>query len=265
MKITVLLVVVLVSFDEVSGMKIPADSIANDTTIFLNQEVIITADRQETLSFDGAQAVSVLNKQKLSFLAPMSMPDALITVPGVWMQKTNHGGGSPFIRGLTGYQTLLLIDGIRFNNTTFRSGPNQYLNTIDPLMTDRIEVVRGQGSVQYGSDAIGGVVQVMSHTPRFSPGGVSWDGYVYGKYLSEDMEKTGRFSLDVGMENTAISVGFTSKNLGDIVAGGRIGKLNSTGYNEYSMGFQIIAKNQRQSFVYNGISASFTGRCSFIS
>lgn len=245
LRIVLLLIFVgLVSIEEILGSSIQIDSIARDTTIILIKEVIITANRQKSIAFDGTAAVSLLNKQELSYLAPMSMPDVLMTAPGVWMQKTNHGGGSPFIRGLTGYQTLLLIDGIRFNNSTFRSGPNQYLNTIDPLMVDRIEVVRGQGSVQYGSDAIGGVVQMMSHTPRFSSEGTTWNGFIYGKYLSEDMEKTGRISLDVGMKNTAISAGFTSKNLGDIVAGGSLGKLSPTGYNEYSMDFKLLQKTK---------------------
>ena len=87
---------------------------------------------------------------------------------GVWMQKTNHGGGSPFIRGLTGYYTLILTDGIRFNNSTFRSGPNQYLVTIDQSTLQRMEVLRGQGSVQYGSDAIGGVAQLFFREPEFA-------------------------------------------------------------------------------------------------
>ena len=53
--------------------------------------------------------------------------------PGVWVQKTNHGGGSPFIRGLVGNQILVLVDGIRLNNATLRYGPNQYLATVDPV------------------------------------------------------------------------------------------------------------------------------------
>lgn len=218
------------------------DTLARDTTVFLNDEVVITADRHEKVSFESAQAISVLNKERISQLAPMSLPDALSSTHGIWMQRTNQGGGSPFIRGLTGYQTLLLIDGVRFNNTTFRSGPNQYLNTIDPLMIDRIEVVRGQGSVQYGSDAIGGVIQMMSHTPNFSSDNVSINGYAYGKYLSNNMEKTGRLNLEVGMKNTAISIGATVKDFGDVVAGGDLGKLDATGYEEYSLDFKLVQK-----------------------
>ena len=81
---------------------------------------------------------------------------------GVYIQKTNLGGGSPFIRGLTGKQVLVLVDGIRLNNSFYRFGPHQYLNTIDPNSIERIEVVRGPGSVLYGSDALGGVVNIIT-------------------------------------------------------------------------------------------------------
>ena len=80
------------------------------------------------------------------------------------MQETNDGAGSPIIRGLVGNQILILIDGIRLNNGAYRLGPNQYLNTIDLNQIERIEVVRGAGSVLYGSDALGGVVNIITRT-----------------------------------------------------------------------------------------------------
>ena len=100
------------------------------------------------------------------------------------MQQTNLGGGSPFLRGLTGYHTLILIDGIRLNNSTFRSGPNQYLNTIDPLLINHVEVMKGQGSVPYGSDALGGTILLSSKSPDFSVTGNKLKGSLYGKYMS---------------------------------------------------------------------------------
>lgn len=84
---------------------------------------------------------------------------------GVLMQSTAKGQASPYIRGLTGQQVLILVDGVRLNNSIFRSGPNQYFNTIDPGMVDHIEVVRGQGSVLWGSDAIGGVINIVTRGP----------------------------------------------------------------------------------------------------
>ena len=92
---------------------------------------------------DRPEAITTLNNQDIRLGTATSTPDALSVMPGVWMQQTNLGGGSPFIRGLTGYHTLILVDGIRLNNATFRSGPNQYLNTIDPLLIDHVEIMKG--------------------------------------------------------------------------------------------------------------------------
>ena len=93
---------------------------------------------------------------------PRSLPETFRSNPGVLVQKTANGKGSPFIRGFTGFRNLLLIDGIRLNHAAFREGPNQYWATVDPLSVSRIELIKGQGSVLYGSDAIGGTVNVIT-------------------------------------------------------------------------------------------------------
>ncbi len=212
-----------------------ADTVA---TIYLNHAVVVSAQRYETNAFDRPESIAALSNAQLSRISPMSMPDALAYVPGVWMQRTNHGGGSAFVRGLTGYQTLLMVDGIRMNNSTYRSGPNQYLNTIDPLMISHVEVLRGGGSVQYGSDAIGGTIHLLSVDPKFSNEGIHVGGSLYGKYWSSDMEQTGRARLDIGSGKFAFVGGITDKNLGDVLAGGDLGTLDPTGYDEYSMDFK---------------------------
>ncbi|MCG8305955.1 MAG: TonB-dependent receptor [Cytophagales bacterium] len=222
-------------------------------TIVLNNNIIISAQRHETEVFDRPESIGYLNKALLRSISPMSMPQALSYVPGVWMQKTNHGGGSAFVRGLTGYQTLLMIDGIRMNNSTYRSGPNQYLNTVDPLMISHIEVLRGSGSVQYGSDAIGGTMQLISASPDFSEDGLKFSGMIYGKYWTSDMEKSVRGAVNLGSKKWAFRGGFTYKDLGDITAGGDLGKLVPTGYDEYAVdlkGIYRIGKNHRATGVY---------------
>ena len=94
MKIRILLMCIFCSFvQEVLATNHQTDSVYQDSTIFLNQEIIITAQRQKSATFSVPEAVSVLNKEKLSYLAPMSRPDGLATMPGVGMQKTSHGAG----------------------------------------------------------------------------------------------------------------------------------------------------------------------------
>jgi len=203
------------------------------TVTQLNQAIVVTAQRYETDQFNRPEAISVLTQKELTQRAPRSTPEALMGTTGVWLQKTNHGGGSPFIRGLTGQQTLLLIDGIRLNNATFRSGPNQYLNTIDPQSIGQIEVLRGSGSVPYGSDALGGVAQILTKTPQFTDS-LRVNGSLYGKYMSAGMEKSGRAEFGLSNTNVAVLGGLAYRNFGDIVAGGNIGIQKPTGYDQFS-------------------------------
>lgn len=203
------------------------------TIIQLNQALVVTAQRYETDAFNRPEALSVLTQKELRQRGPRSTPEALIGTTGVWLQKTNHGGGSPFIRGLTGQQTLLLIDGIRLNNATFRSGPNQYLNTIDPQSIEQIEVLRGSGSVQYGSDALGGVTQILTKTPTFSDT-LRVNGTLYGKWMSAGMEKSGRAELGLSSNKVALLGGLAYRDFGDIVAGGNIGIQRPSGYDQIS-------------------------------
>lgn len=162
----------------------------HDSTGKLLGEVVVIAQRKESRLLITPYSVETISKKDIDDYSPRTTPEALTGVNGVFIQKTNHGGGSPFLRGLTGNQTLILIDGIRLNNSTFRYGPNQYLNTIDVFTINKIEVAKGTGSVQYGSDAIGGVMQVFTKDPSLSTGKADWSGRVVSKYMMGKMENT---------------------------------------------------------------------------
>jgi len=210
------------------------------TNIQLNKSVVVTASRNELVSFATPDAVSVFTKQQFQQNAPRSMAESLIGATGVWMQKTNHGGGSPFVRGLTGNQTLLLIDGIRLNNATFRYGPNQYFNTIDVFSVDRVEVIRGKGSVLYGSDALGGVINVITRSPEYFAGKPKIGSWGKLKYMNKGMERSALGELKFQSKNFALLGNVGYKNFGDIFAGGDLGYERPSGYDE--LGFNLNAK-----------------------
>jgi hemoglobin/transferrin/lactoferrin receptor protein len=128
-------------------------------------EIVVTATRTGREAADVPFSTSRVDRRGLDGLETRlrrTVTDGMVDLPSVMVQKTAYGQASPFIRGFTGYRTVMLVDGIRLNNSTFRSGPNQYWATVDPFTVERIELVRGAGSVLYGSDAVGGVANAVA-------------------------------------------------------------------------------------------------------
>ena len=231
----------------------------NDSSGKSLDEVIITAQRTKQKELFIPYSVQSINKQYQKNFNPRTTPEALMGINGVFVQKTNHGGGSPFVRGLTGNQTLILVDGIRLNNSTFRYGPNQYLNTIDAYTINRIEIAKGTGSVQYGSDALGGVIHVLTTDPTFADEGASLHGNVTGKYMTGDMEKTARGDLNYSGKSVGLSAGAGYRNFGDLIGGDTTGKQSLSGYEEWSFDTKAkiaLRKNMQLTLAYQFLQQS---------
>ncbi len=179
--------------------------------------VIITAMRSKGSVYNSAGSVSFILKKEIRETNSRSVPEMIMGLTGIWMQKTSHAGGSPFIRGLTGNQVLQMVDGIRLNNSTFRYGPNQYLSTIDPYSVEQAEVVRSAYSTLYGSDAVGGVINILTRDPAFSDKPV-FHGSFTGKWMSRDMEKTASALLGYKSKHITGEVITTISDFGNIYA-----------------------------------------------
>ena len=210
---------------------------SDSTKAELLKEVIVNSQRIYEKNLKTAASVTVLTSKNLKNYQVRTTPEALMNTAGIFIQKSTHGAGSPFVRGLTGNQTLILIDGIRLNNSTFRYGPNQYLNTIDPFSLDRIEVLRGSGSVAYGSDALGGTVQLFTSNPEFTSK-TTFNANALTRFASSDMEKTFHSDFAFGSKNIAIKTGLSIRDFGDIVGGDTTGKQSPSGYKELNFNFK---------------------------
>lgn len=221
----------------VSAQNQPESSIQDSLKPHAINEVVITARRFNSVVLNTPEAVRAIDNKAIGEYQLRTSPEALALTPGVFVQKTNHGGGSPFIRGLTGNQTLLLFDGIRISNSTMRYGPNQYFNTIDPFSAGRIEVLRGSGSVQYGSDAIGGTVQAFSHETDFTEK-ADWGGAVLGRISTHEMEQTLHSNISFGNRLVAARAGLSLRKFGDIVGGDTTGRQTPSGYDEADHDFK---------------------------
>jgi outer membrane receptor protein involved in Fe transport len=196
--------------------------------------IIITATRTKSSITKTPFSVSVLDSSKLKQSLLRTVPESLIGLSCVFVQKTNHGGGSPIVRGLTGNQNLLLIDGFRLNNAIFRYGPNQYLTLVDPFLVERIEVVKGTGSVQFGSDAMGGVINVITRQPRLSVKPV-FSSTLLLRGTSQGMERTLRPEIQFSNKKIATLVSGVFSDFGDLKGGDTSGFQRPSGYRQQSL------------------------------
>ncbi len=198
--------------------------------------VFVTATRSDRTASAAPYTTGYLDSNFLREHSTRTIPDAMQYIPGVLVQKTAHGHGSPFIRGFTGRQNLLLVDGVRVNNSTFRGGPVQYWNTVDPLAIDHIEVIKSQGSVLYGSDAVGGTVNTFTKSSGFRDE-VAGQAYVGGSAYYEyrangEGSHIGRLESETGVGGKfGILLGLSAKDFGDI-EDSAVGRMHNTGYPE---------------------------------
>ncbi len=239
------------------GIKIAKANYKNslgDTSYVYLDSIVVKSRMLQKNKFNLPYSIVQKNAEAIQIGNYRTTPEALVGSSGVFIQKTNHGGGSAFIRGLTGNQTLLMLDGVRINNATFRYGPNQYLNNIDLYTISQIDVSKGTGSVEYGSDAIGGVIHLHSYMPSYNQK-KTWSTSASLKYIGQNMERSNRTTLQYAQKNFAIQSGITLRNFGDLVGGNNVGIQSPSGYGE--TGINTIAKIQLNKAEEMTISSRF--------
>lgn len=204
-------------------------------------EMVVTATRSERDSFEVPYSTWLISEEDIARRLPRTLPDALRETPGLMIQRTSHGQGSPFLRGLTGFRTLLLVDGVRLNNSAFRDGPNQYWGTVDPLTIESLDVVLGPSSVLYGSDALGGTV--VAHTrsrDSWEPGG-HCDQRLFLRYATAEDALVARAEVEGNIgERFGWLMGVSPKEFGDLRGGEKIGRQPHTGYHERDGDLKLI-------------------------
>ena len=212
------------------GAMAVAPAWATDPALTELEEIVVTATRLPMRSFEVPALVSVTDAGTIQgMLQSRTLPEVLGELPGVSVQKTAYGQGSPFIRGFTGFRNVLLIEGVRLNNSVFRDGPNQYWNTVDTYSIGRVEVARGPASVLYGSDAIGGVVNVLSDLSGRPEGFTPRALY---RFSSAENSNVVRAEAGSNGEGLRWLGGYTYKDFGDLEGGRDVGVQPKTGYDE---------------------------------
>jgi len=190
---------------------------AADRSLELRLDTVsVTASRAATSTFATPRAVTVISTPEIGERTVQSMAQLLRGQPGIFIQQTTPGQSTPIVRGLKGSEVLHLVDGMRLNTAFFRNAPNQYMSLIDPFNIARIEVVRGPMSVLYGSDALGGVVNIISAEPRFESSAWQQQFGFRTQLASADDSILSRASYAAGRAGFAYSLGASYQNVAEL-------------------------------------------------
>lgn len=190
-------------------------------------QVVISVARFKLKKDEIPQKIVSISPSKVQLAAPQTTADLLESTGQVYLQKSQLGGGSPMIRGFATNRLLITVDGVRMNTAIFRSGNLQNVISIDPLFIDKAEVILGPGSVVYGSDAIGGVMNFYTLDPNFSfDGNTSFSGDIYTRFATANNENTVHAQLNTGKKKWAFMSAVTYSDFGDL-------KMGSHGPDDY--------------------------------
>ena len=208
-------------------------------------EIVISASKFEQSKKEVPQNVISINSKEIQLSNPQTSADLLSNSGRVFVQKSQLGGGSPMIRGFSTNRLLIMIDGVRLNNAIFRGGNVQNVISINPLNIQKTEVILGSGSVIYGSDAIGGVMNFYTTTPKLSnSNNPELSARSTIRYASVNNEKTAHLDFNLGFQKWGFHSSVSVSDFGDL-------KMGSKGPDDYLSPYYSESVNGQDIMVSN--------------
>ncbi|MBU6325010.1 MAG: TonB-dependent receptor plug domain-containing protein [Bacteroidetes bacterium] len=222
-------------------------------TIFMKQLVVLKAQRLEYKKTEFNGQVNIIDSRQINMPLSRTLPESLQGISGLYVQRTNLGGGSVFMRGLTGNQVLIMVDGIRMNNAIYRYGPNQYLNTVNVFDVSSVETYQGSGSVSFGSDALGGTINIISKSADFSEK-KTWTPFGQLRFEYPSSSQTALIGTKYSTNNIALTVNGTLRKFNDVQPGGGKPSQAPSGYQEGSSHakMRVMGKKSEWTIAHQG-------------
>lgn len=196
-------------------------------------EIVLSASKGEEKRSRIAEQVAITSLEEIKKMAPQTSADLLANLPGVRVQKSQFGGGSPVLRGMEANRVLLVVDGVRMNNAIYRMGHLQNSITVSPNIINRTEVIFGPSSVVYGSDALGGVIHYFTKTPKTSDK-KEVNSSIYSRFSSVNNEFSTEGNIELRNKKWASFTSITYSNFGDL----RMGKNRAHGFEDWGKVFE---------------------------
>ncbi|ARV07241.1 TonB-dependent receptor [Polaribacter sp. SA4-10] len=191
-------------------------------------EIVLSVFKNAEKTNRIAEQIAVVSSKDIQNLSPQTSADLLASIPGIKVQKSQFGGGSPVIRGMESNRILLVVDGVRMNNAIYRKGHLQSSITVAPNMLDKTEVIFGPSSVIYGSDALGGVIHYYTKTPKLSEEN-EVKSQLFSRFSTVNQEITTNVSAELSFKNWASFTSVSYSDFGDLKAG----KNRSHGFTDW--------------------------------
>ena len=204
---------------------------------------VVVIGRRDDPTEEIPYIIDRITREEIAFKNSQTAADALSSQGGVYIQKSQMGGGSPVIRGFEANKVLLVMDGVRMNNAIFREGHIQNSITIDNAILEQAEVIYGPGSLIYGSDALGGVVHFRSRDPKVL---YNYDQEyelktnATARFASANLEKSIHLDFDYAVQNWGSMTSITFVDYEDLMSG----KKRPAAYPDLGKRFYFINVNE---------------------
>lgn len=235
---------------------IPNKVILNYNNEILN-EVVISASKFSQKFREVPKKVTQINKSTIEFTNPMTSADLLERGGNVFIQKSQLGGGSPMIRGLSTNRLVLSVDGVRLNNAIYRGGNIHNVISVSPMNIENTEIIMGSASVLYGSDAIGGVMNFYTKNPVLSMGeSQRLDINIHSRYSSAASEKMYHFDVNFGLKKIAFFSSISKSDYGNLLMG-------SNGPSEYLRPNYVIQNSIGEDIIVNNSNSKLQRNTSY--
>lgn len=211
-----------------TGAPHPALADTTRPVLFL-EEIVVTGTRHPRAYYESPQALSFVSRRELREQVPLVLGDVLSRLPGVDCNQDSPWEQRPSVRGLSGQRVLVVVDGEPMNSARGH-GPHPAL--VDPGQVERIEVVRGPSSVAYGSDALGGVINIITRDPWLdAPGGLHGSATLGGS--TAESERDARVELVTRRGPVGVFVSGGGRRADDFRAGGG-GDVMNSGFRDWN-------------------------------
>lgn len=180
----------------------------------LSYRVTVTTEFGQVQDKDRvAQQVNIISEDAIRQRAQGLLAQVANEEVGVALQRTSSTIGGIFVRGLTGKNVAVYLDGVRYSTSTGRGGINTFFDLNEPSSLRSVEILRGPNSAQYGSDSLGGTVQLISNLPPLGLAAPAIHGEINTFFASADHSLGGNTLFTYGSKKIGLSLNLASRRV----------------------------------------------------